>query len=228
MIDGELALLALRARMVAAVVATTGSTTLSATSTGYARSSGSFLADGFRAGYEITQVTGFSVAGNNQATTSQGRVITEVTALAITCSGCSTDASASGRTIIVGVPFQRAYDDIKLAPVVGYPYIREDFAPATTAVRTIPVRTGYAEDTGLYVITWFGIAGKGGIRRCADAVLERFTPGTTFALSDGTGLRIPSEQGPYAGQVTPVGDGNWAFCQITVPYIGESINAVAA
>lgn len=227
MIDGELALLALRARLLLTTVATTGSATLSATSTGYARASGSFLTDGFRKGHEITLATGFSTSGNNQAITSQGRVITAVSALAITCSGTTTEGSGSGRVITVGIPFQRAFDDIRLAPVQGYPYIREDFVPATARVRTIPANTGSMEDRGLYVVTWFGLSGKGGIRRCADAVLEQFAPGTTFTLSDGTSLRIPTELGPYAGQITPV-DGDWSFCVITVPYIGESINAVAA
>lgn len=228
MIDAELAQLALRARLVGTTVATTGSTSLSATSTGYARAAGSFLTDGFKRGMEITSVSGFSVSGNNQATTAQGRVITAVTAGAITCAGCATDVAASGRTITVGVPFQRAYDDVALTPVPGFPYIEESFVPATSRIRTVPAATGYAEDTGLYVVKWFGLSGNGlGIRTCADAVLARFTPGTSFVLSDGTTVRIPTELGPKAGQITPVA-GGWSFVSIDIPYIAESINAIAA
>lgn len=228
MIDAELAILALRARLIATTIATTGSTTLSATSTGYARSSGSFLTDGLKAGMEITSVTGFSVAGNNQATTAQGRMITNVTATAIACTGCATDAAASGRTITVGIPFKRAFDNVVFEPVAGFPYIEEDFVPAGHRVTTMPAATGYAENRGLYVVKVFGIAGTGlSVRRYADEILARFTPGTSFTLGDGTTLRIPREDGPDAGQVTPV-EGGWAYCLIEVPYLAESINAVAA
>lgn len=229
MISGTIAHLALRARLVATTIATTGSTTLSATSTGYARAAGSFVTDGFCVGQEITSVTGYAVAGNNQATTSQGRVITAVTALAIACSGCATDGAAAGRTITVGIPFKRAFDNVELTPTPQFPYLREFFAPATLRNRSFPASGASAEDTGLYVVQYFGLSntGIGGIRKAADAILARFTPGTSFVLSDGNTLRIPTEFGPKAGQITPL-EGGWAFVQIEIPYIGESINAIAA
>ena len=228
MISGVLAELALRARLVATTVATTGSTSLSATSTGYARASGSFLTDGFAVGMEITTVTGFSVAGNNQAATSQGRIITNVTATAIACAGCATDAASSGRVITVGVPFLRAYEETIFSPVAGFPYLEEDFVPTTYRVTTVPADNGYAEDRGLYVVKLFGLAGKGlGIRRYADAILARFTPGTEFVLASSSTLRIPMENGPTAGQITPI-EGGWSYVVIEIPYLADSLNTVAA
>ena len=64
MISGEAALLALRNRVLSVVTATTGSTTLVATTTGYTRATGSFVTEGFRIGMELAG-TGFSTAANN-------------------------------------------------------------------------------------------------------------------------------------------------------------------
>ena len=85
---------------------TTGSVTLSASSTGYARSSGSFLTDNFRAGMELTTVSGFAVSGNN-VSNAAGKVITAVTALTMSCTGNATDAAASGRVLTAGLPYDR-------------------------------------------------------------------------------------------------------------------------
>ena len=76
--------------------ATTGSANLSATATGYARTTGSFVTDGFRVGHTIT-ASGFSNSTNN------GRsVVTAVTATALTVTktgGTVAEAGAAGRTI---------------------------------------------------------------------------------------------------------------------------------
>ncbi len=229
MINGTLLHLALRARMLGLTVATTGSTSLSATSTGYARASGSFLTDNFAVGMELTTVTGFSVTGNNQAATAQGRIVTAVTASAIACSGCATDSASSGRVITAGPPFQRAYENVAFDGPAEFPYIEEEFVPATNKVQSFPVISAYTEDTGLYIVKWFGLSGKGpeAIRRGADAVLARFTGGTALTLSDGTTVRIPTEFGPRAGQITRV-DGGWSYCAIEIPYVAESLNVIAA
>ena len=63
MIDSVSVQTSFRARARTVSVATTGSVQLSATTTGYHRASGSFIADGFQAGMEITYVTGFSTSG---------------------------------------------------------------------------------------------------------------------------------------------------------------------
>ena len=85
-------------------VRTTGLITMSGTSTGYARATGSFLADGFLVGMSIAGA-GFAAASGNNGTPRSSRaalpntVITAVSALTITCPGCSVDAAAAGRSL---------------------------------------------------------------------------------------------------------------------------------
>ncbi len=79
-------------------VATTGSISMAATATGYSRSSGSFITDGFVAGKNII-ASGFSIAANNGLST-----ITAVTAGALTVSKSpptQAGGNSSGRTISV-------------------------------------------------------------------------------------------------------------------------------
>lgn len=64
---------------------TTGSTALSATSTGYARAAGSFLADGFAVGMLVSGA-GFTTPGNNAP-----KVLTAVGALTMSAPGCSAE-----------------------------------------------------------------------------------------------------------------------------------------
>jgi hypothetical protein len=240
-ISATLATLKLRNRLLSLTSPTTGSTTLSVTTTGYARAAGSFITDGFAVGMEIT-ASGFSTSANN----GQG-IITALAATAMTVGDAytvsthatdgytavartlATEGSASARTISVTVPAMRAFDNATLRPIGGKPYLEEELVPATTRVLTLPISQGYAEDTGVYVLRWFGLSGKGvtAIRKGADAVLALFTPGTTFTMSDNNTLRIPSDFGPRAGQITRV-EGGWSYVLIEVPYIGTSINAVAA
>ncbi|HEU4994251.1 MAG TPA: DUF4397 domain-containing protein [Gemmatimonadaceae bacterium] len=76
---------------------TTGSVSLSATATGYARATGSFITNGIQVGDEIT-ASGFATAANN------GRsVVIAVTATTIDVtktSGTAVEAAATGRTLI--------------------------------------------------------------------------------------------------------------------------------
>src|SRR5688572_17838711 len=122
MVDLDLTQDALRTRLVALSVATTGSVSLSATATGFARSTGSFMTDGFRAGMEITG-TGFS-AGNNAAKT-----ITGIAALAITCTGTSVQAESAGRTLAAALPAGRSWENEHFEPTTGRPYVREQLLP---------------------------------------------------------------------------------------------------
>ena len=76
---------------------TTGSTSLSATATGYARASGSFVTNGFVVGQEIT-ASGFTNAANNGRST-----ITAVTATTITVNKATptvAEEAATGRSLV--------------------------------------------------------------------------------------------------------------------------------
>lgn len=211
--------LALRAKALAVVVATTGSTTLSATATGYARSSGSFVTDGFWPGMEVVP-TGFTQ-------TTPG-IITVVSALALTIkNGRTVQSSGSGRTLTVGVPSIRVFENLEptengvILPdlIAGRPYFEEEFAPSSQRLLTTASH-GITEATGVYVATWAGLANYDaiGIRQCTDALLTAFAPGSTVAtLSDGSIVRVRGDTAPIARQITRR-DGGWAASICRIPW----------
>lgn len=220
MIDQVSALLALRARMLTTVVATTGSTTLSATATGYTRASGSFVADGFSVGMEIVPA-GFAA--------NPVEVVQFVSATTITTGSHAAQTAGAGRSLTAGIPALRAYENVTIIPMSGRPYIEESFVPATSSIQTFPANGGQVEETGLYVIRWFGISGAGtsGIRKAVGALKSRFAPGTAWTLADGSVLRIRGDVGPSAGQLIRI-DGGWTALTLTIPWRARSRNAVAA
>lgn len=204
--------LALRARLLTLSVCTTGSTTLSATATGYARASGSFLTDGFAAGMEVTP-GGF-------AQTAVG-VITSVSAFVMTISGGRTvEASGAGRTLSVGLPSLQAWDNVAIEPVAPQPYLEEEYVPATSALRTLPATGGSMEDTGLYMLRWYSRAGTGtqALRKACDAVIALFAAGTALVVATGITVRVRSDFAPVAGSIQSGESSGWAVVVITIPW----------
>lgn len=227
MLDQDAALLALRNRMLALVVCTTGAQSLSATATGYARAAGSFLDDGFRDGMEFL-AAGFGTAGNNGR-----RVIESVDATTITTTTTlafpTVEAAAGGRTLSVGLPIGRSLDNKGYTPAPGRPYIEEDFVPGGHGLRSFPAQGGTSQEDGLYVVKWYGLAGKGssGIRRPVQALMALFAPGTVLS-ANGVSLRMGDfNDAVKSGQIIPQGNG-WSVCIVTIPWWALSINTVAA
>lgn len=221
MIDSSAALLSLRNRVLGLSVCTTGSQTLSATATGYARTAGSFLADGFADGMEFS-VSGFANNGS--------RVIDSVTALNVTTTPATNppvaETAAAGRTLSVGLPIGRAWSNRRdfSKPPEGRPYIDEDFVPGTHSLITASAQNGMVTEDGLYVIKWYGLEGKGetGIRKCVDALKALFTPGTVVG-----NVRVRTDTSVRSGQILPQGNG-WALCTVTIPWWALTNNLVAA
>jgi hypothetical protein len=177
-IDHTMLQLALRAKLLTLSVATTGSTTLAATTTGYSRTAGSFYADFFWPGMELA-TAGFASNGT--------RVITQVTPTTITVAGSLTpEVAAAGRTLSVGLPSNRAWENVTYVPVTGVPYIEEQYIPGPAAM----VNDGYAGllelrpmySPRVYVPLDTGISADG---RYADAITRLFLPGTTLPLATG-------------------------------------------
>lgn len=213
MVNHELVQLALRTRLLTLAVCTTGAVSLSATSTGYARASGSFIVDGFAVGMEIV-ASGFGTAGNNGV-----KVITGVTATAIAVEGGATvEAGASGRSLAAGLPAFRSWDNVEVKPPARRPYVRESYVPATSTLRGM-VAGGLLEDTGLYVIKWYGLSNTDvlAIRKAERKVFELFPAGLGVSVSDGSTVRIRGDIAPFSSQITPQGDG-WSVCTITLPW----------
>jgi hypothetical protein len=218
MIDRRLLRLAFRARASSLVVATTGVTTLAATATGYTRTAGSFLTDGFLVGQDVTP-SGFPQ-------TDVG-VITAVSALSLTIAGGRTVAAAmSGRSLVSGLPTMRAWQNIGLTPIVGRPYVIEALPFGGSSVRTIPTRTGRLEQDGLSVWTWYGVAGVGSdaIDAGVTALMKRLAPYTHFALADGTTVDMRGDVGPSSTDV--VSEAGFSRCTVTLPWRATSRNAV--
>lgn len=224
MIDRRLLRLAFRARASSLVVATTGVTTLAATATGYTRTAGSFLTDGFLVGQDVTP-SGFPQ-------TDVG-VITAVSALSLTIAGGRTVAAAmSGRSLVSGLPTMRAWQNIGLTPIVGRPYVVEalPFGGADllggSRVRTWPADGGRLQQEGLSVWTWYGIAGVGSdaVDAGVTALMERFAPGTILTLPDSTSVRMRSDVAASAGDM--ISEAGFARVTVTLPWRTWTRNAV--
>lgn len=227
MIDLAALHLVMRNRALGAVIATTGSTSLSATATGYHRAAGSFVTEKFAVGMELVS-TGFA--------TNVTRVITEVTASDLKTTPVPTaEAEASGRTLLVGFPALRAFENVIFQPTSGRPYASEEFVPATSELVTGPAPAGQVEERGMYVITLYGLttigpnqgAGISALRRSAEAVRALFAPGTQLAVGSDK-LRIPGKPtSTQTGQIIPLTSG-FAALAVKIPWVARSQNAIAA
>lgn len=185
--------LALRAQLLTTVLPTTGSATLSAVAAGFARSSGSFLDDGFAVGMSVTGA-GFSSANNAEA------VVSAVTATLLSVDGGrGVQSASSGRTIAAVLPAVRVYEGGQHEPAPSVPFLETELVPEPSELIGGPADGGTVEIRGLFVVRLFVPAGSGslGIRRVGDAILERFTPGTTFAAGGET-VRVRGGLAPYS------------------------------
>lgn len=219
MISNQLAIVGLRNKALALSVVTSGSLTLSVTSAAYVRASGSWITDGFVVGMEVTGA-GCTVAGNNGA-----HRVTAVSALSLTCGGLATEVSGSGKTISVGVPAFRAWENVDYTPTPGRWYVEEDYLPGPTAQTTLGT-LGQVEVFPTYVLKIYGLANTStaALFKFADALLALFAPGTPIVLSDGVVIRVRTNPAPSCGQIVQAPGGGWAVATITIPCRVESAN----
>ena len=212
--------LALRARAMTTEVATTGTMSLAATTTGFTRTTGSFETDGFTVGSEVTP-SGFAI--------NTRRVITRVQPLILTVSSTvAAEVAAGGRSLVIGIPSMFARENTVFARQDNRPYLIEEFDPATNTLRAGPAANGVREETGLYRLKWYGLANTGalGIRKAVDALAARFTPGTNLTA----GSDVVRIRGDVATQVSRIAvrDDGWAVCVLSIPWRVFSTNIVAA
>lgn len=220
MINHRAVQLACRARLLSIVVCTTGSVTLSATATGYARTTGSFIADGFEPGMELTP-TGFAANPVD--------VVLSVTALTLTTKTArATEVAAAGRTLSVGLPSQCAWENVGPfgPPTVGVPFIDEQYVRGPAALNTIgPNGRIIGEPTYLPRINVPSGLGMEAATRYADAMLAAFPPGDKIVLTSGDTIEVRAEQAPYSGQLLQVAPG-FAGLLCTIPLRIQSINSI--
>lgn len=219
MIDAAIQL-ALRAHLNTLSVVTTGSVTLSATATGYARSSGSFIDDGFAEGLEL-DASGFTKSANNGA-----HVVTAVTATELTVDGAtSAESAASGRTLAVGVPSRVAWEGDDFTREPGWPHFEEQYIPGPTPQITLgPL--GQLELTPQYQVQVHVPENTGSLggRRYTDALKKHFAPRTAIAVGSDT-LRVRADGGPFGDQFVRRVPG-WMVAPLTFPLRIRTANTI--
>jgi hypothetical protein len=197
---------AFRARLLTLVVATTGTTNLSATTTGYARPAGSFPTDEFSPGMEVVGIgfAGAPLAGNNAPAIIQDVVLGTPLVMKI-LGGRTTEAGASGRRLTVGLPQERRWagtqTPVSTAPATR-PNIVEQWVPGGIE------DDGAIIDTGQYVITWNGLAnyGAAAMLRQMTALRDHFPPGLSFTINSDI-VRITGKPAPSFTQPTTLANG---------------------
>lgn len=212
--------LALRTQLLTLSVATTGSTDLAGTATGYSRSAGSFLTDGFRVGMEVVG-TGFADSDNAGPHT-----ITAVDATTITCADTAVEAEAAGRTLTVGLPNGRAWENVQYEPTQNTPWVEEQYLPGPMRRETLGA-TAQLEVLPQYLPRVYVPANVGAdaARMYADALITLFAPGTTMTTASGDVLRVRGDLAPFAGQLLQARPG-FAVVPVTVPLRVRTTNSI--
>jgi hypothetical protein len=214
---------ALRTRLLTLSVCTTGSTTLGVTATGYTRASGSFVDDGFLLGQEVV-ASGFAEADNNGTA-----VVTAVTASTLTVDAYNVtdgvpvdralevESEASARTLSVGLPVLRAWENIAFDPPVGVPWVKESLVGGPSQRPGI-VGGGHVEVRPTLVVHVHAVEDTGAEASdsYADALLALFAPSQPMTLSTGDTLRVRGDTGPYCGSSLRLVPG-FATVPVTVP-----------
>jgi hypothetical protein len=165
----------------------------------------SFAASAFTMGFVVENFApGMEVALSGFTMTAP-QVITAVTATTLTTtlrSGTrTTQAAASGRSLTVGLPSDRAYENVAFQPTAGVPWVREEFLPGPTGQATVgpfgrldafpmyALHIHVKDETGLTV------------KRYVNALRVLFAPRTKIPLPTSGTLAVRSDTGPYAGQL---------------------------
>jgi hypothetical protein len=235
MIDNLALSTALRARaLTLEVVASTG--TFEATSTGYARASGSFFDDGFEVGQEVYG-TDFALDANNEP-----KVITALSALVMTTDGFTVDAvddrklsgtsgtsteAAGTRTLTVGLPDRMETENDQVKAGAGVPWWREEYSPGSGR------RVGHGPNAELeylvdYFITIFlpSDTGARAARRYQDALIAHFPPGYVVTPTP-TPCRVRGDVVPVPGTLLQsVEPSGFLVVPVTVPTIVRTANNI--
>jgi hypothetical protein len=164
--------------------------------------------------------SGFAASANNAVKT-----ITAVSALAITCSGTTTEAAGT-RTLTVALPGDRAWEGLEFEPTQGDPWVDEQYLPGPMRRETLGA-TAQLEVLPQYVLRVYVPAGKGAdaARLYADKLLTLFAPSTVMTLASGDTLRVRGDLAPYAGQLIQTGPG-WSVIPVTVPLRMRTTNSI--
>jgi len=217
MIDDLALLRALRTQLLTVEVATTGATTLAATGTGYTRTTGSFIADGFVVGMEVVP-SGF--------TSNVPVLITRVYALTLETDENQVESAGAGRSLTVGIPVLRNWENTDLERQARRWFISEDYLPGVQNKYGVGER-GIVEQEPAYVIRLEGVSrtGADAIYTVARKIMEAFPPTLAIIPETGDIVRVGTDPGPFRGQVLSRYAGT-VEVSITIPLYAETSNPI--
>ncbi len=178
----------------------------------YTRTVGSFTDDGFYPGMEI-QPAGFSDSKNNGLST-----IKASEDLILTVDGTlAAEAAAGGRTLDVGLPSRKAWENIEFKPDLDQPYIEEELLPGVANQITVGPG-GRIEVEPIYIVNLFlpPDVGVEAMNLYGDALVDLFAPRVAMSLANGDVLRVRSTPSSSRGQLIQLKPG-WATVPVTIP-----------
>lgn len=217
MLDHVDAITNIRSRLLGVEVAATGTITLGCSGGAYTRTSGSFVQDGFATGMEVTPA-GF---GNNETA-----VVDTVEALTLKLKRTrETEVAAAGRSLTVGLPLKRGWENVKIDVQTDQWFVEEDYLPGPAFKMTLGPG-GELLHRPTYVLRVYALENIGiaAIYKMAQALVERFPPEYPLTLADGTILRVTSQPGPSWKQVTS--HQGFAAIVLTLPFWARTNNII--
>lgn len=119
---------------------------------------------------------------------------------------------------VADLPTDKAWENVHFEPTTGQPFLEEEYVPATQTLRGL-TPGGVVEDTGIYVIRWYGIQNTGisAIRNGVQSILTAFRPGLSISASDGAVIRIRGNPAPFTSQLRNT-DAGRAVVTISIPF----------
>lgn len=203
-------------------VAKTGTMALAAVADGYTRAAGSFIADRFTKGMELTPA-GFGANAKRQ--------IIGVSATKITVAGAvPLEGSAGGRSLSVGLPSAHAWEDIEFRPTAGVPYVEEQFIEGPRFV------TGSGEGADFTirptVVYFVHVPSNSGLaaRLYADALIRLFAAGADIILAAPTTpadyVKVRWDVAPSGGQLIPSAEPGFSTIPVSVPLVARTLNII--
>jgi len=201
---------ALRARLITLSKASvTGA--LSCSGSAFYRSSGDFVADGFRPGDDM-QATGWGGIDGRY-------LIKNVSALSITTDGTLGTLGAATRSLSVPAPRDLAWSGFTFAPTPGRPYLRDKLAMPIVRGESIGPKARVRNE-GTYFVDVFYPSGLGtaGVDGLSDAICDHFYAGLQL---DRNGLHVHVIA---ASRDAERPDASWIFVPITVRFKVFTVN----
>lgn len=183
--------------------------TLGATANGYTRTDGgSFLDDNFTKGMEV-EAEGFTSSANNGY-----KIITAVSDSLLSCSGCVVEAADEGRTLEVGLPSRRSWENVRFEREIGKAHVVEQYTPGPASA---PAAPNDMELRPMYFVQVFTPANDdidcGS--RYADAIRRLFHPKVSIAVGSDY-IRGRADAAAYSGQRNNSITG-WSVITVTIP-----------